>query len=120
MISPFDATNKNAIAKAIEKANLGVMPIVDGNVIRIKIPPMNEELRKEMTKLCHKRGEECKVGVRNVRRDANEVIRKQKNEGLIAEDELKKLEKQIQDLTDKFCREADEIAAKKEKEVSTI
>lgn len=120
LITLFDTGNKGVVAKAIEKANLGVMPIIDGNVIRIKIPPMDENSRKEMIKLCHKRAEECKVGVRNVRRDSNEVIRKQKNDGIIGEDELKKTEKQIQDLTDKFCREADEITVKKEKEVSTI
>lgn len=120
LITPFDNTNKGVIAKSIEKANLGVMPLVDGNIVRIKIATMDENSRKEMIKLCHKRLEECKVGVRNVRRDSNEGVRKQKNDGLIAEDEMKKAEKQIQELTDKFCKEADEITAKKEKEVSTI
>jgi ribosome recycling factor len=120
LITPFDATNKNAIAKAIEKANLGVQPIVDGNNVRIKIAPMDESVRKEMIKLCHKRSEEAKVGVRNVRRDSNEAVKKQKAEGLISEDEVKKLEKQIQDLTDKFCKEVDELTARKETEVSTI
>lgn len=120
LISPFDATNKGAIAKSIERANLGVMPIVDGNVVRIKVPPMDENARKEMIKLCHKRAEEGKVGIRNARRDGNEAIRKLKNDGLVAEDEMKKVEKQIQELTDTFCKEVDELTAKKEKEVSTI
>ncbi len=120
LITPFDHTNKAAIAKGIEKANIGVMPIVDGNVVRLKIPPMDENLRKEMIKLCAKRCEEAKISIRNERRHANDTVKKQKNDGLIAEDEMKKLEKIIQDLTDKFCKEADEITAKKEKEVSTI
>lgn len=120
LITPFDATNKAAISKGIEKANLGFMPIVDGNVVRIKISPMDENTRKEMIKLCHKRCEDAKVGIRNVRRDANEVARKQKGDGIIAEDEMKKLEKHIQEFTDKFCKEADEVTSRKEKEVSTI
>ena len=68
LITPFDHTNKGPIAKAIEKANLGVMPIVDGNVVRIKIPQMDEAVRKEMIKLCAKRAEEAKVSIRNERR----------------------------------------------------
>jgi ribosome recycling factor len=120
LVTPFDNNNKAAIAKAIEKANIGIMPIVDGNVVRLKIPAMDEALRKEMMKLCSKRCEEAKVSIRNERRHSNDAIRKQKADGIMAEDEMKKLEKIIQDLTDKFCKEADEIAAKKEKEVSTI
>lgn len=120
VITPFDHTNKAAVAKAIEKANLGVMPIVDGNIVRLKIPSMDESLRKEMIKLCAKRCEEAKVSIRNERRHSNDLIKKQKNEGLLAEDEMKKIEKNIQDLTDKFCKEADDITAKKEKEVCTI
>ena len=120
LITPFDSTNKGAIAKAIEKANLGFMPMVDGNLVRIKIPPMDESMRKEMIKLCHKRAEEAKVGVRNIRRDANELARKQKADGVLPEDALKKLEKVIQELTDKSCKEVDDIAQKKEVEISTI
>ena len=73
LITPFDPQNASAIGKAIEKANIGFMPIVDGNAVRIKIPPMTEELRKEMVKMCHKRREEAKVSIRNIRRDANEA-----------------------------------------------
>lgn len=120
LITPFDPTTKGAIAKSIERANLGFMPIVDGNVVRIKIPPMDENMRKEMIKLCHKRCEEAKVGIRNIRRDSNETARKQKADGEIAEDLLKKLEKTIQELTDKYCKEADDLTASKEKEISTI
>lgn len=120
LITPFDPTTSNAIGKAIEKANLGFMPIVDGNAIRIKIPPMDENARKEMVKQCHKRKEEAKISIRNIRRDCNEAAKKQKADGDLTEDGLKKLEKTIQDFTDKSCKEADEIADKKEKEVTTI
>jgi ribosome recycling factor len=119
LLTPFDVNSKGAIAKAIQ-ANLGFTPIVDGNAVRINIPPMDEAMRKEMKKLCQKKAEEAKVGVRLARRDANDSIRKQKSDGLIAEDEQKKQEKIVQDLTDKFCKEADDIAQKKESEISTI
>jgi len=120
LITPFDPQNTGAIGKAIEKANLGVMPIVDANVIRIKISAMDNNMRKEMIKLCHKRREECKVSIRNVRRDQNEIVRKQKTDGDLTEDALKKLEKTIQELTDSHCKESDEVSDKKEKEISTI
>jgi ribosome recycling factor len=120
LITPFDTSNTNAIGKAIERANLGINPIVDANVVRLKIPQMDDSMRKEMVKVCHKRREEAKVSLRNVRREANEGVRKQKNEGEIPEDVMKKLEKNIQDLTDKSCKEADELSEKKEKEISTI
>lgn len=120
LVTPFDPQTVGAIAKGIEKANIGLMPIADGNVVRIKIPPMDENLRKEMVKLCHKKREEAKVGIRNVRREGNEEARRQKANGEITEDVLKKLEKSIQELTDKSCKEADDISEKKEKEVTTI
>lgn len=120
LITPFDANNKGPIAKAIEKANLGFMPNVDGNVIRIKIPDMDSNQRKEMINRCHKKREEAKVSIRNVRRDGNDAAKKQKGEGSLSEDEIKRLEKQIQDLTDKFCKEADVLSEKKEREISTI
>lgn len=120
LITPFDPRNNAAIGKGIEKANLGIMPIVDGNVVRIKIPPMDDSVRKEMIKLCHKRREEAKVSIRNIRRDSNETLKKQKSSGHVAEDMVKKLEKEIQELTDKSCKETDELSEKKEKEISTI
>lgn len=120
LITPFDPKNAAAIGKAIEKANIGVSPIVDGNMVRIRIPQMDENMRKEMVKMCHKRLEEAKISIRNIRRDGNDAIRKQKAAGEIAEDIMKKTEKNIQELTDKYCKEADDIAEKKEKEVSSI
>ncbi len=120
LVSPFDANNTAAVAKGIEKANLGMTPQVDGNVIRLNIPPMDEALRKEMAKLVNKRKEEAKVSVRNIRKDANNSLKKQKADGDIAEDQLHSLEKQIQELTDDHCKQADELAATKEKEVMSI
>ena len=120
LITPFDAKNASIIGKGIEKANIGINPIVDGNVVRIRIPQMDENMRKEMVKLCHKRLEEAKISIRNIRRDANEAVRKQKSSGEIAEDIMKKSEKSIQELTDKYCKEAEEASEKKEKEVASI
>lgn len=120
LITPFDRSNAGGISKAIERANLGLQPIVEGHVIRITIPPMDANMRKEMVKQAHQKREEAKVGVRHVRRDVNDLLKKKKNEGDIAEDVLKSLEKKVQDLTDRFCKEADDLVATKEKEISTI
>lgn len=120
LVTPFDPKNAAVIGKGIERANLGINPITDGNVVRVKIQPMDDSRRKEMITLAHKYCENCKVSIRNVRRDANESVRKQKADGEIAEDIMKKLEKQIQELTDKFCKEADDLTEKKVKEISTI
>ncbi len=120
VVTPFDPKNVNVIAKAIEKANLGVSPIADGNVVRIKIPPMDEAKRKEMVKIIHKMCEEAKVKIRNIRRDMNEKARKQKQEWILPEDQLKKIEKTIQEHTDKFCSLADEATVQKEKEIMTV
>ncbi|NGX42662.1 MAG: Ribosome-recycling factor [Chlamydiae bacterium] len=120
LITPYDANNANAIGKYLEKANLGFTPIVDGNVVRINIQSMDESVRKDMAKLCHTKREESKISIRNVRREANEMARKQKADGEIGEDILKKLEKEIQDLTDDYCKQADELSEKKEIEVSTV
>ncbi len=120
LVTPFDRQNTSAIGKAIEKANIGLVPIVDGNSVRLKIPQMDDTVRKEMIKLCHKRREEAKVSIRNVRRDGNNELARELKAGKIAEDEKNKLEKSIQELTDKACRDADDLTEKKEKEVSTI
>lgn len=120
LISPFDPKNAPFISKAIEKANIGVMPILDGHTVRLKIPAMDERMRQEMVKLCHKKREEAKVSIRNIRRDANDLLKKAKASSEIQEDQLKKGEKQIQELTDSFCREADEVSRQKEDEVIHI
>jgi ribosome recycling factor len=120
LITPFDRQNNSAIGKAIEKANLGYMPIVDGNCIRIKISPMDDSMRKKMVTQCKEKGEEAKISIRNNRRESNDTLKKQKTKGEIPEDLVKKIEKEIQELTDKFCKECDDITSKKEKEVTTI
>lgn len=120
LIAPFDPKNAALISKAIEKANIGIMPILDGNSVRLKVPPMDEAMRKEMVKICHKKKEEAKVGIRNVRRDANDHLKAKKNLGELPEDVLKKSEKQIQELTDKFCEEAEKLTKIKEDEVTHV
>lgn len=120
LITPFDRSNGPTIAKSIEKANLGLQPVLEGQSIRISIPPMDQNTRKEMIKSAHHKQEEAKVGVRHVRREINDHMRKKKSDGDLAEDVLKSLEKKVQDLTDKFCKEADDLTAAKEKEISTI
>lgn len=116
LITPFDAQNAPLIAKAIEKANIGMNPIRDGNSVRLKIPMMDQAMRNEMIKLCHKKLEEAKVSIRNIRRDSNEALKKS---GL-PEDVTKKGEKTIQETTDQFCKEADSISKLKETEVMHI
>src|SRR4051812_25812144 len=120
VVTPFDHSNTNAISKAIEAANLGVNPMVDGKVIRINVPPMDESIRKQIAKQCKDLGEKTKISLRDVRRKFNDLIRKQKTDGLIPEDQLKKMEKHIQDLTDKFCKDVDTTCAEKEKEIMSI
>lgn len=120
VVTPFDPSTLNAIAKGIEAANLGVHPIVDGRVVRIPIPPPDESLRKQIAKQCRELGEKSKIVMREVRRKFNELIRKQKADGAIPEDQMKKLEKHIQELTDRFCKEIDAACAEREKEIMTI
>ncbi|HSX04520.1 MAG TPA: ribosome recycling factor [Rhabdochlamydiaceae bacterium] len=120
LITPFDPQTAPAIRKAIENANLNLQPMLEGNHVRINVPPMDENMRKEIAKQGKKKAEEAKVAVREIRRKANEVARKQKADGLLTEDQMKKEEKNIQDLTDKCCKEVDDLFAKKEKEIMTV
>lgn len=117
LITPFDPKNLPFISKSIEKANIGMMPMIDGHSVRLKIPMMDEPMRKEMAKLCHKKKEEAKVRIRTERQKGNEQLKKLKSSSEIPEDLFKKYEKQIQELTDKACKEADDVAKKKEDEV---
>ena len=120
LVTPFDATNVQACAKAIDKANLGVSAVVEGKSIRVVFPELDQNRRKSLIEQCHKKREETKISIRNVRREQNEALKKQKGADTIPEDDVKRLEKQIQELTDKSCKEADEISATKEKEISTV
>jgi len=120
LVTPFDGNNANAISKAIEEANLNIQPMVDGKVVRIPIPPMDESIRKETAKLCKKRGEESKIAIREVRRKFNDRVRKEKQDGTLPEDQMKRLEKKIQESTDEFCKKVDELCSAKEKEIMAI
>jgi len=120
LITPYDANNVNAIAKSIEAANLNLHPTVDGNLVRINIPPMDQQIRKEMSKKCKEKAENSKIKIREIRRKFNDMVRKQKQSGEIPEDIMKKEEKIIQDMTDRFCKDVDCLAQEKEKEVLEI
>lgn len=120
LITPFDANNSAAIGKAIEKANLNLQPITEGNAVRINVPPMDEALRKEMVKQVNKKKEDGKISIRNIRRESNDLVKKQKSDGDLSEDQVKKVEKEVQELTDQYCKEADEIASLKEKDILTV
>jgi ribosome recycling factor len=120
VITPFDPSTVNSIAKSIEKANLNLLPAVDGHIVRVPIPPMSEERRKEIAKDAREKGERTKVTIRDVRRKSNDLVKKQKGEGDITEDEQKKNEKLIQELTDKYCKQVDELFAAKEKDILAV
>lgn len=120
LVTPFDPSTAHAIAKGIESAKLGINPLVDGKVIRLNIPPMDEALRKQIAKQCKELGEKAKVSMREVRRKYNDHVRKEKADGVLPEDQMKKLEKVIQDLTDKFCKDVETACADKEKEIMTV
>jgi len=120
LISPFDPQTAAAIAKGIEKANLNLQPVVEGQVIRINVPPMDESMRKQIAKQGKQKAEDAKIVIRDIRRKNNELVRKQKADGMTTEDVMKKEEKGIQDLTDKFCKEIDDLFTAKEKEIMTV
>ena len=119
-ITPYDATTLKAMEKAILASDVGITPTNDGKVIRLVFPQPTEERRKELAKQIQKMGEDAKVAVRNVRRDANDLCKKLKKDGEMTEDEQKTSEKSIQDLTDKYIKDIDAITAKKEKEIMQI
>ena len=120
LVTPFDPQTAGPIAKSIEKANLGLQTILEGHHIRINVPPLDESMRKEIVKQGKKKVEEAKISVREIRRKGNDTLRKQKENGEIAEDEVKKGEKKIQELTDDFCKQIDQEFAAKEKEIMTV
>ena len=120
LITPFDANNVNSIAKIIEKSNFNLNPILEGNALRINIPPMDEKQRIEKAKLAKQKGEEAKVSIRNIRREYNDLLKVNKQSGDITEDLQKKGEKNIQTLTDRFCKSSDEMIKEKEKDILTV
>ncbi len=120
LITPFDPKSIGEIEKAINMANIGINPSNDGKCIRLVIPPVTEDRRKELTKTVKKMGEESKVAVRNLRRDANDHLKKLEKNHEITEDESKKALDDVQKATDKVIKEIDEIVAAKEKEILEV
>ena len=120
VISPWDISLIGAIEKAIQKSDLGLMPSSDGKVVRIPIPPLTEERRKDLVRVVRKMAEECKVKQRNARRDANEQFKNLKKENEISEDEMFSYQEKVQKLTDKSIEKTDLILAAKEKEIMEI
>ena len=120
LIAPWDKSTLKAIEKAIQTSDLGINPQNDGGVIRLVFPQLTEERRKDLTKQVRKYAEDSKVAVRNIRRDAVDYVKKAQKKGELTEDDQKKAEKDIQDLTDKHVKKIDEMCAKKEKELMEI
>ena len=119
-VTPHDKSLLGDIRKAIEKSDLGITPNVDGNTIRLGLPALNEERRKELVKLVHKRAEEGRVAVRNVRRDAHEHLKTGLKDHKITEDESRRSNEQLQKLTDKYIAEVDALVTNKEKEIMEV
>ncbi|HHW56578.1 MAG TPA: ribosome recycling factor [Clostridia bacterium] len=120
VIQPWDVSKIHDIEKAIQKSDLGINPVSDGKILRLVFPELTEERRKELVKVVHKKAEEAKVAVRQIRRDANDAVKKMEKNGEISEDEKKKREEEIQKLTDKYIKEIDKIVEAKEKEIMEI
>ena len=120
VISPWDKSTMKAMEKAIQISDLGINPQNDGSVLRLVFPPLTEERRREMTKQIAKMGEDAKVAIRNIRRDANDKSKDMKKKSEMTEDECKASDKAIQDLTDKYIKEIDATIAAKSKELMTI
>lgn len=119
-VTPYDASTLKAIEKAILASDVGITPTNDGKIIRLVFPQLTEERRKELRKQVLKEGEDAKVAVRNIRRDAMDLAKKMKKDGELTEDDLKSAEKAVQDLTDKYIKNVDAVTAKKEKEIMAI
>ena len=119
-IQVWDQNNVNLVDAAIKKSELGLNPQIDGQLIRLPIPELNEERRTELKKLIKTMGEKCKISIRNIRRDANEELKKLLKSKKIGEDEEKSFEKNVQNITDKHIKIVDEKIATKEKEIMTI
>ncbi|MBI4798901.1 MAG: ribosome recycling factor [Desulfarculus sp.] len=117
IIQPWDPKSLEAIEKAILKSDLGLTPQNDGRVVRLSIPALTQERRKELAKVVRKMGEETKVAVRNARREANEMLKEYKTEGEISEDDSRRGQTEVQKLTDDFITKVDGLLAEKEKEI---
>ena len=117
VIQPWDRNALGEIEKAIYKADIGLTPQVEASLIRIPIPPLTEERRKELVKLCAKLAEDSKVAIRNIRREGNDQVKKLEKDKKISEDDSKNGTKKVQDITDEFIKNIDDLFARKEKEI---
>lgn len=120
VIQPWDSSLLKPIEKAIQQSDLGIHPQNDGRIIRLVFPQLTEERRRDLTKQVRKYSEDAKVAVRNIRRDGMDLLKKQQKKSEITEDDQKQMEKDLQDLTDKYTKKVDEMCAKKEKELMEI
>ncbi|MBS3984517.1 MAG: ribosome recycling factor [Selenomonadales bacterium] len=120
VIQPWDKAMLKPIEKAIQKSDLGLTPNSDGTLIRLVIPPLTTERRNELVKVARKKAEEAKVAVRNLRRDANELVKKLEKDGDISEDQAKKGQEEVQKLTDRYVKETDEVLLAKEAEITEV
>lgn len=120
VIQPWDKSAVNIISKAIQQSDLGMTPQIDGDVIRLNVPPMTEDRRKDMVKLVRTRSEEAKVSIRNVRKDVREFIRAMEKDGDIGQDDSKRAQDQLQKVTDEAVAEVDESSSDKEAEVMQV
>ncbi|AFZ27606.1 ribosome recycling factor [Cylindrospermum stagnale PCC 7417] len=120
LIQPYDRSSLNIVEKAISLSDVGLTPSNDGSVIRLNIPPLTSDRRKELAKLAAKYAEEGRVGIRNIRRDAIDSIRKQEKNAEISEDEARDQQDKLQKLTDKYTAKVNELLAEKEKDISTV
>jgi len=120
LIQPWEPSMVPAIEKAIQRSDLGVNPVSDGRTLRITLPPLTEERRKELIKQVHKRAEEGRVAIRNIRRDLHEHLRQMQKNKQISEDELKRYEQQMEKLTHKYIEEVDKIQKAKDEELMEV
>ncbi|NPA39071.1 MAG: ribosome recycling factor [Thermodesulfobacteria bacterium] len=120
VIQPWDPNLTKEIEKAIQKSDLGINPTSDGKVIKIVVPPLSEERRKELVKVVGKMAEEARIAIRNLRRDILDKFKTAKKKGEISEDDFKLLEKKVQKLTDEFIKKIDQLLKEKEKEILTV
>lgn len=120
LVTPWDKTAINTILKAIQASDIGLTPMSDGNVIRLNVPPLTEERRRELIKQLHKKAEEHKVAVRNIRRDANEHLKAQEKKSEITEDDLRDEQDAIQKLTDRYIADIDKLTQAKEAELREV
>ncbi|HFC97484.1 MAG TPA: ribosome recycling factor [Thermosulfurimonas dismutans] len=120
IIQPWDVNAIKAIEKAIQESDLGLTPTSDGKIIRITVPPLTEERRKELVKLVRRMAEEARVAIRNIRRELMDDLKKMKKEGEISEDDFRRYQDQVQKLTDEFIQEIEKVLETKEKEILTV